>query len=350
MGAYLWYINVASLFWFVDNVCGGEEKVRGLTTAEVCERYVKPYVRKHKDNPPEGSSASRLVEIDSGFTREPDAEGTAAFISHSWHSQFMHTIEAIHANLGAKAYVWMDVFSYNQFSPEVSDFAWWTSLLFETVKSCEKCILIADLTDINLDSNPCNRLWCLFETFISIQVNTPFEMYLTGESEEAVKYDLKGWSNQLLYYSVDIHTAQCMIPRDKKNILSQIKVDSRDAFNASVSFIIKEQCHMLLALLGAPVERWGPYLESIKVCARTRFPRHHMYPSSPPFLTSFTVSDLRGVHCCRPREVQAGRGPFVFGKLPFMHPGATTNSCETRHRSQIRWISSKPASQETTAR
>jgi hypothetical protein len=98
-------LPVSALANFVT-ICGGENKIKSLSTRQVVEKYILPTTGSL------GRSYCELVK-----TREPSLISPASvYISHSWGARFMDTYRAIkyHFRHEPHTVIWMDIFCLNQ--------------------------------------------------------------------------------------------------------------------------------------------------------------------------------------------------------------------------------------------
>lgn len=98
-------LKVSALANFVA-VCGGEKKIKHLTTQQIVEKCILPVTAANK------SSYCELIKA-----RDPSVVCHAtAYISHSWGANFMDTYRAIryHFRNSPDATLWIDIFCLDQ--------------------------------------------------------------------------------------------------------------------------------------------------------------------------------------------------------------------------------------------
>lgn len=98
-------LKVSALSNFIA-VCGGEKKIKYLTTQQIVEKCILPVTAANK------SSYCELIK-----TRDPSVVSHAtAYISHSWSGNFMDTYRAIryHFRNTPDACLWIDIFCLDQ--------------------------------------------------------------------------------------------------------------------------------------------------------------------------------------------------------------------------------------------
>ena len=87
-------------------ICGGEKKIKNLSTRQVVEKFILPVTRSMR------SSYCDLVK-----TRDPSVIDTATvYISHCWGARFLDTYRAIryHFRNAPGTVIWMDIFCLDQ--------------------------------------------------------------------------------------------------------------------------------------------------------------------------------------------------------------------------------------------
>ena len=100
--------------------CGGKEDLKGLTTEQVCEIYIKPKTLERR------SSYCELLKNESHGAYGDMAQ---VFISHAHQCEFLNVIEALQWHFQAAAeeedvIIWFDIFSINQHETHEWNFEW----------------------------------------------------------------------------------------------------------------------------------------------------------------------------------------------------------------------------------
>ncbi|KAJ3036505.1 Kinesin light chain 3 [Rhizophlyctis rosea] len=150
--------------------CGGPSVLTNLTTAEVCERFVKPHTLPTQS----------LCELLLSFPNPYSTEITNAnwFISHSWSYKFLDVAEAITSYFSkqsatSSAIVWFDLFSLPQHNRQTMTSEW----LQTTFKSA-----IASMKNVLMIWTPWNapitltRAWCVFEVYACADTDSNFDI------------------------------------------------------------------------------------------------------------------------------------------------------------------------------
>jgi hypothetical protein len=104
---------------------GGTDNFRGLTTAQVNQKFVLPTTSYMQS-----SYCDYLKSKENCF----DVGTAQVFISHAWKYQFLDVVEALksHFRDNKDIFIWFDLFSNNQHKDSTSQsFEWWS----ETFKS-----------------------------------------------------------------------------------------------------------------------------------------------------------------------------------------------------------------------
>ena len=93
---------------FIANA-GGEEALRGLTTTQICETYIK--------GPDKETFSKKLSYCEVLQLHNDDNVGVASvFVSHAWKYEFLDVYDALKTQFpgNPEVVVWFDLFSNNQ--------------------------------------------------------------------------------------------------------------------------------------------------------------------------------------------------------------------------------------------
>ena len=146
--------------------CGGRDALVGLTTTDVCERFIKPFTL--------ASASSYCDLLKAG--NDPHVLDTAdVFISHAWKYAFLHVVAAVeaHFNHTPDMVIWFDLFSNNQHQAGGLPFVWWQTTFRSAIEDFKHTVLV--LAPWN-DPVVFTRAWCLFEIFTSVDTQSRFEV------------------------------------------------------------------------------------------------------------------------------------------------------------------------------
>eukprot|EP01040_Poterioochromonas_malhamensis_P014523 gene14523-16080_t len=158
------------------------DDLSSLTTADVCERYIKPATAKRKLSLCQhllGTASKGVVDV------------ATVFVSHAWQCGFTDVIEALIYHLSSKVVgkevvVWLDVFSLPQHLPastSLSSSIWLTKTLPDIIASIGRTVLVlAPWADPS--PAPLTRAWCLYELHCSIKSDVIVEIALSAESDQ----------------------------------------------------------------------------------------------------------------------------------------------------------------------
>jgi hypothetical protein len=125
------------LFQFIQDFydrCGGEDNLKGLTTAEVCDIFIKPQTKDYQ------SSYCEMLEL-----HHHSAIGIATvFISHSWNYRFLDVIFALeyHFRDQPDIIIWFDLFSNNQHKKVDVDFNWWCNTFKSAIQQVGHTVMV----------------------------------------------------------------------------------------------------------------------------------------------------------------------------------------------------------------
>mmetsp|Transcript_48509 Transcript_48509/g.114545 ORF Transcript_48509/g.114545 Transcript_48509/m.114545 type:complete len:446 (+) Transcript_48509:78-1415(+) len=253
-------IQVKALRWFVEAHCGGVEGIQDLSTGEVVATFIRPYVRRHEKCPPDGTNLAFLV-----WSEGLSSYGVyGPFISHSWGASFLELMETLESGLSAEQFIFIDILCLNIVAAVPADAHYFSSVFYSTIRECESVIMITQSCSDSQETTNCvHRLWCLLETWASVQTKASFQMLLTSSSRNAILADPNHWSRTLLSKPISIATAKVSDKQDHRVLILQIG-DQEDAFNGWVEMTIRCELHRLLKELGVPVEEWTEPISKMK--------------------------------------------------------------------------------------
>ncbi|KAJ3287183.1 Kinesin light chain 3 [Borealophlyctis nickersoniae] len=137
---------------FIDEWCGGREKIDGWKTEDVCEKVVKQRTDK--------SVCDHLVEEDSS-----EVGRATWFISHAWKYEFLDVVDAVKHHFESSTpdvIVWFDLFSNSQHDIATKPFTWYTGTITNAISELGSVLMI-----LHPWNNPetLKRAWCVFELY-----------------------------------------------------------------------------------------------------------------------------------------------------------------------------------------
>ncbi|KAJ3041418.1 Kinesin light chain 3 [Rhizophlyctis rosea] len=150
------------------NQCDGRGALRGLTTAQVCEKFIHPQTTSQK------SFCHRLS------TESPSDIGTANwFISHCWQYTFLDVLDSIisffqkHGTSGVV--LWFDLFSVPQHGRSQIAVEWLKTTFMDAISSIQNVLMIITPWDKPITLT---RAWCIFELYATVATKSNFHVSL----------------------------------------------------------------------------------------------------------------------------------------------------------------------------
>ncbi|KAG2452109.1 hypothetical protein HYH02_003143 [Chlamydomonas schloesseri] len=198
----------------------GPGKYASVSTAEVCQRWVKPLTAKH--------GRCRLVEVPGLLDPGAGEVGRPLyFLSHAWSNSiellFSKVFEFLSSASDEDTRVWLDVLAVCQHEDRQPEHRNDIGAFPDVVKACSSgTLVIMDLSRCN----PASRAWCVFEWAHTLAAHGPdgLHMALAPAERAAVFRDL------------DVEAANCFRPEDKDMIMHEVRKQhgSAAAFNAKL--------------------------------------------------------------------------------------------------------------------
>ena len=115
--------------------CGGRDSLKGLTTTEVNENFVKPATAHFQSSYCDMLSSQRHAAVGLLAT---------VFTSHAWKYLFLDVIDALlyHFQDEPGIVVWFDLFSNNQHKAVDLDFHWWCNTLKTAIEQFGHTVMV----------------------------------------------------------------------------------------------------------------------------------------------------------------------------------------------------------------
>jgi len=214
----------------------------GLTTNDVCEKFIKPPTFAQK------SSYCELLR-----SQNHPAVGTATvFISHAWKYYFLDVVDALvdFFKDDTNIFIWFDMFSNNQHKAVDFNFDWWCNTFKSAIKQFGHTVMI-----ISPWSDPVTltRAWCLFEIYCTIDTKSKFDVAMSDAQQELFIKDMEVHGNDAIdkmLSLIDAERSVCFHAEDKALIFDIVKksigFDGVNAlvFNEMRSYLISvaEEC------------------------------------------------------------------------------------------------------------
>jgi hypothetical protein len=200
--------------------CGGKSELEGLTTADVCERFIKPWTLESK------TSFCDWLKL-----QEHPAVGIAnVFISHAWKCCFLDVMDAIVTHMRERTTkknsdptIWFCLFSNNLHGLDSLDFEWFHKTFQTAVGEIGHTVMVLSPWNNPL---PFTRAWCIWEAYCSVTQNCLFEIAMSEhdrlEFVGEVTKDTEGAMMEMLA-TVRAENSQCLLEKDRDKIFSAIK-------------------------------------------------------------------------------------------------------------------------------
>ncbi|KAJ3028743.1 Kinesin light chain 3 [Rhizophlyctis rosea] len=145
-------VHYASLKKLLSKLCIDLDQLQDLTTAEVCEQFIKPHTQ------PSQSICDRYVS-------DKTIVGRANwFVNHCWRYKFSEVVDALTTFFDNKpdAIIWFDLFSLPQHGRAKIAAKWLQTTFLNTITATGNVVLI--LTPWNRPVT-LTRAWCVFELY-----------------------------------------------------------------------------------------------------------------------------------------------------------------------------------------
>lgn len=204
-------ISLAGIKSFID-INGGISRFAALTTAEVCDFFIKPATHAS------GLSYCALYKQHAGEAN--------VFVSHAWSYFFLSVLSALESwsnkrlEKSPEIYFWFDVFTVRQHGTVLRGLEWWTGIFAETIRRIGHTILVLEWAD----PKPLARVWCVWELASTLRSCSKLEIIMTKEEEasfcEALVSDFDAVVKKTC--AVDVSTAKAWIESDRIGIFAAI--------------------------------------------------------------------------------------------------------------------------------
>ena len=201
---------------FIPNVCHGESNLRGMTTAEVCEKIIMPETF---------SARSSYCDILRSENHPGYGESPTVFISHAHSYQFLDVVGALEYHLRANidTVIWFDLFSINQHITTDWSFDWLSTTFKSAIGRFGRIIMVMSPWNNPL---PFTRAWCVFEAYCASVTNSEFDIALSQNDEKQFLKDVrKGTKESINKMLTNIRSknSQCTKEDDRQRIFAVIR-------------------------------------------------------------------------------------------------------------------------------
>ncbi|KAJ3045190.1 Kinesin light chain 3 [Rhizophlyctis rosea] len=167
--------------------CGGPAALSGLTTAQVCKKFVVPRTEPSKS----------LCDNILGSTPEsfPKPVGPAThFISHCWKYLFLDLVDAIKNFFGdteadsTDVIVWIDLFSLPQHGRSKLAVDWLQNVFVNTISEIGNVVMVLTPWDT---PTTLTRAWCVFELYACAKTESAFNIALPTTETDLFRHQLR---------------------------------------------------------------------------------------------------------------------------------------------------------------
>lgn len=195
---------------FLEQV-GVRHALKDFTTADVCEKYVKPFTQEYK------CSYCQVLNA----MNHPAVDVASVYVSHAWGSRFLDVMDTLlyHFRDDLNTVVWFDLFSMNQHkrtSEALGDF-------LSAIQFFGRTVMVITAWAEPL---PLTRTWCLWEIYCTISTGASFEIALDSSSRhDFIKLILKGAKQEInrLRMMINVEKSQSKLIEDKERIFEAIR-------------------------------------------------------------------------------------------------------------------------------
>eukprot|EP01031_Cornospumella_fuschlensis_P036949 gene36949-44825_t len=197
----------------------GQDALEGLTTTDVCNKFVKPMTAPFH---------SSFCELMAAINHPAYGERATVFVSHAWKYCFLDVVSALRKQFENEpdVVIWFDLFSNNQHKAVNYDFTWWSTTFRSAISEFNRTVMV--LSPWN-DPIPLTRAWCLFELWSTADTGAKFEVAMSQEDIEAFLSEIVGDLStsvavlQKMLTTIDVERSESFNPADKEKIMSAVQ-------------------------------------------------------------------------------------------------------------------------------
>jgi tetratricopeptide (TPR) repeat protein len=210
---------------FVEN-CGGSEALKGLSTTEVCNTFVKPATETCLSSYCDMllDQQKQKSDHDNANNSKETVSRATVFISHAWKYEFLHVLDALedHFKDEPGTIIWFDLFSNNQHKASDLPHEWWQTVFKSAIKDFGHTVMVMSPWN---DPIPYTRAWCIFEAYCTVITESRFEIAMSAkEHDDFLKNtisDPEGTINTMLG-KINAENSTSFLPEDKDHIFEVI--------------------------------------------------------------------------------------------------------------------------------
>ena len=207
-------IKVSYLQQFIIQI-GGKDEVKGKTTTDVCNEFLKPLTEQ---------SQSSLCDLLCHIKHEAYSEKAEVFISHAWRYYFLDVVEALlyHFRDAPDTIIWFDLFSNNQHKATTLDYEWWQTTFKSAIADFQHTVMVMSPWHNPI---PYTRAWCIFEAYCSASTDCKFEIAMSEKEQKQFIDDISGDVTSTIdkmLATIDAKKSESFNPEDRDKIFSVI--------------------------------------------------------------------------------------------------------------------------------
>ncbi|KAJ3030751.1 hypothetical protein HDV00_008726 [Rhizophlyctis rosea] len=168
-------IRYSYLEVFIER-CGGKAALTGLTTAEVCKKFIEPFTEQSQ------SFCDHLADESQTYVTQANW-----FISHTWQYNFLEVVDSIiaffHIPNSMKltdVVLWIDVFSLPQHERRKIDSQWLKTAFTEAISAMGNVLMVLSPWDGPI---ALTRAWCVFVLYACVSTKSAFHVSMTPEQQ-----------------------------------------------------------------------------------------------------------------------------------------------------------------------
>ncbi|KAF0690545.1 Aste57867_18061 [Aphanomyces stellatus] len=209
---------------FVD-LHGGRDAFQGLSTTDVCLRFVKPYTK---------ASVMSLVDHVKRYNPKQNEFVKEAkwFVSHAWEYKYLDVVDALSDFFDDQGLesndiaVWFCMFNNNQHlvNDAVIPFQFWVDSFETSLTAIGNVVMV-----LSPWNNPATltRTWCVFEIYVVKKTNARFQVAMGKTQKEeflqSTRYKPDCFDKMLGMIKSENSTTA--VPTDRDNILALMQAD-----------------------------------------------------------------------------------------------------------------------------
>ncbi|KAH9102205.1 hypothetical protein LEN26_010778 [Aphanomyces euteiches] len=205
---------------FVE-IHGGREAFQGLTTGDVCTKFLLPY------------TASTKLSLAEHVCHQPGgsfyAKPATWFVSHAWSYLYLDVVDALddffqEQGLDDSVALWFCTFCNNQHEIEghIHSFQHWFQIFRSALREIGNVVMVMSPWN---DPTTLKRTWCVFEVYASIVENAWFEIAMGRTQRAGFLQDMQSQDHvaflQMLG-TIQSEKSQTTMPMDRVNIFHHI--------------------------------------------------------------------------------------------------------------------------------